>query len=206
MGEDRTIYIISGFMRSGTSMMMRALEAGGLTAVFNPNRDRMKEVYGDDKYVPNPAFYELSRSEYLRYGFPRGYEGKLIKCLWGGLPKLVVVGDYRVVFMLRDPEEIRQSYEAFFDAEAPMEVLNNYRQVMQDSIGLLNNRKDTAVEVFQYRQVVKAPLPHFERLAQAGWPIDPVRAAAVVDPELCRFRLENLTTGIGYTALNVGTN
>jgi hypothetical protein len=26
---DKTLYIVSGFMRTGTSMMMRALEAGG---------------------------------------------------------------------------------------------------------------------------------------------------------------------------------
>ncbi len=47
------IYLVSGDMRTGTSMMMQALEAGGLEAVYNENRDRMNQQYGDKDYQPN---------------------------------------------------------------------------------------------------------------------------------------------------------
>jgi hypothetical protein len=33
-------------------------------------------------------------------------------------------------------------------------------------------------------------------LGSQGWPIEPAKAAAVVKPELYRFRLETLTVGI----------
>lgn len=189
------IYVVSGFMRSGTSMMMRALEAGGLEAAFAPERDEMNERFGDEDYQPNPGgFYELNRREYREHGFPRKYEGKLIKCLWGGLPRFVV-GAYQIVFMLRDPEEIRQSFESFFNQPAPP-MLTTYDEQMQDAIDLLRNRRDTTVCVLQYRDVIADPVSAFEQLLGSGWPIDVEQAAAVVDPELCRFRLEELTVGI----------
>ena len=34
------IHIVAGYPRSGTSMMMQALVAGGLVAAYNPARDR----------------------------------------------------------------------------------------------------------------------------------------------------------------------
>ena len=47
------IFIVSGFMRTGTSMMMKCLEAGGLEAVFNPTRERMNKDFGDEHDQPN---------------------------------------------------------------------------------------------------------------------------------------------------------
>ncbi len=67
---------------------------------------------------------------------------------------------------------------------------------MQDSIDLLRNRNDTEVTVLQYREVVEQPRNTFEKLRNDGWPIDVDRAAGVIKPELCRFRLEDLTVGI----------
>jgi hypothetical protein len=187
-------YIVSGYMRSGTSMMMDALTAGGLTPAFDARRDKMNDQHGDDSYKPNPnGFYELNRKEYHEYGFPRKYEGKLIKCLWGGVTR-IVVGNYKVIFMLRDPEEIRQSFEAFFSGPAP-ESIKNYDQIMQDTIDMLSNRLDTHLTVISYRSVIDDPQATFRHIA-ATWPIDSDKAAAVVTPELCRFRKEHLTEGI----------
>jgi len=189
------IYIVSGYMRTGTSMMMRALEAGGLDAVKNPTREKMNDQYGDKDYKPNPGgFYELQRREYMQFGFPRMYEGKLIKCLHGGLWRMVV-GDYKIVFMMRDTEEIRQSYEAFFGNKLPP-TFEKYEEIMQDSIDMLKNRLDTQIDVFQYREVIKDPMKHFNTLKNQGWPIDTDKAISVIDPSLLRFKREDLTIGI----------
>lgn len=182
-------------MRTGTSMMMKALAEGGLEPAYAPSRDNMNNEFGDAYYQPNPGgFYELTRLDYVKPGFPRQFEGKLIKCLFGGLPKMVV-GNYKVVFMLRDPEEIRQSYESFFNKSAPP-ALNQYDQLMTDSIDMLKNRKDTDVIVFKYRKVIEDPLEHFRILQRNGWDIDANKAASVVNPDLCRYKLEELTIGI----------
>jgi len=191
----KTTYIVSGFMRTGTSMMMQALAEGGLEPAYNPVRDKMNKDFGDNDYQPNPGgFYELTRQDYRQPGFPHQFEGKLIKCLFGGLPRMAV-GNYKVVFMMRDPEEIRQSYESFFNKPAPP-ILNQYDQIMKDSIDMLKNRKDTEVIVFEYRKVVEDPLEHFRILKRNEWDIDVNKAAASVNPELCRYRLEELTVDI----------
>lgn len=175
--------------------MMEALEAGGLEPVYNPKREKMNEQFGDKDYKPNSGgFYELQRKEYMQMGFPEMYEGKLIKCMHGGLWRLVV-GNYKVVFMMRDPEEIRQSYEAFFGTELPS-AFKDYDRIMKYSIEMCQNRRDTDITVFQYREVVVDPVTHFQILKERGWDIDVAKAAKVIDPAKVRFKKENLTTGI----------
>ena len=176
-------------------MMMKASEAGGLEAVYNENRDRMNQQYGDKDYQPNGGgFYELSQRQYMEPGFPRMHQGKLIKGLHGGITR-IVAGNYRIVYMHRDAEEVRQSHEAFF-GKPPPHVGDAYYAVMANAIGILRQRRDVQLTVLQYRDVVDEPLKAFRLLESLGWPIDPVKAAAVVNPDLCRFRLEQLEVGI----------
>ncbi len=122
------------------------------------------------------------------------HEGKVVKFLYGGINR-IVAGDYRVVFMQRDLEEVRQSYAAFFRERLPHsgEV---HTAVIANAIGILQQRRDVQLAILQYRDVVEAPLKAFQGLRDTGWPIDPVKAAAIVDPALCRFRLEQLEVGI----------
>jgi len=129
--------------------------------------------------------------------FPVDFDGKVIKALFGAMPRLNghLGLKYKIVFMMRDPEEIRQSYEAFFDGKAPP-TLKQYPRIMRRVKGILGQRRDVDLTEFQYRDVVEEPLQHFQLLADAGWPIDPFRAAEVVDPDLCRFRKEALEIGI----------
>ncbi len=190
-----TVYIVSGFMRTGTSMMMRALEKGGMDARYSRARDRMNAKFGDDFYRPNAGgFYELDRHHYREFGFPRKWKGCLIKALYGALWRMVA-GKYKIVFMRRDPEEIRQSYEAFFQKEPPR-VLKNYSAVMDSATDMLKVRTDVGLTEFQYRDVVRDPLVAFQRLVGNGWPIDAHKAASIVDPQQCRFRIENLDVGV----------
>lgn len=191
----RQTYFVSGFMRTGTSMMMKALEAGGLKAVYNANRDRMNTQYGDKFYKPNSGgFYELSREQYWQPGFPRMHEGKLIKSLWGGIIR-IVSGNYLIVFMLRDPEEIRQSYQAFFGNQLSI-TGDAYIVAMNDVISILQVRRDVSLTVMNYRDVIDDPSTSFALLKKSGWPIEVEKAAGVVTPSACRFRRERLEIGI----------
>jgi len=188
-----TTYIVSGYMRSGTSMMMHALEAGGLEAAF-ADREYLNRRHGDIHYKPNPdGFYELTRREYSQPGFPRMYDGKLVKVLMGGIPR-IAAGDHKVVFMRRDYEEIRQSYEAFFDSKMQLSE-DAYYQRVEDTLGILRVRGDVQLDVFNYRAVVEVPLLTFAQLNYNGWPIDGVKAACVIDEKQCRFRREELAIG-----------
>lgn len=194
--KEETVFMVSGYMRTGTSMMMRALEAGGLEVVARESRDDYRKKFADEYYDPNEGgLYELERKDYQAVGFPRAYKGKLIKCLMAGRANIAVVPKIKIVFMRRDFEEIRQSYQAFFDQDFAANE-ENFIKSVEINIEQLQNRKDCDLKVFWYRDVVADPRKHFEILKNDGWPIDVEKATAIVDPELCRFRKEILTHGI----------
>lgn len=179
------IYIVSGFMRSGTSMMMKALEAGGMDAAYDPVRNDMNARFGDEYYTPNAGgFYELNAREYKKIDFPEPYEGRLIKCLMGGMIRLPA-GDYKVVFMHRPKEEITDSYHAFFNRRRRFDFLDEQRERIR---GILDVRSDMDVVDLNYSTVVQHPRKSFKHLADRGWDIDVDAAAAVVDPDQYRFK------------------
>ena len=194
---DKTLYVVSGFMRTGTSMMMHALDVGGLGAFKRESRDVMKNKHADKHYDPNRGgLYELEPKDYKSFGFPKQFEGKLIKALNHGIPRMAVMEHgIKVVFMMRNPEEIRQSYDAFFAKQ--LTGIDKYERNMQDILARIRNRKDVlSLDIFQYRDVVRKPLKHFIELSHHRWPIDAWKAAQIIDPKLCHYKIENLTIGI----------
>jgi len=190
------LYVVSGHMRTGTSMMMKALEAGGLDAAYQQSRDEIKDRYADEHYDPNVGgLYELARPMYHQPKFPRMYDGKLIKGMNLCVTRMLVMPAIRVVFMRRDDEEIRQSYDAFFGADVG--ITSEFQTRMDEIVKMIRNRKDVkSCHEFWYRDVVRNPLTHFETLRDAGWAIDPQKCAEIVDPKYCRFKRENLSVGV----------
>ncbi len=197
------IYIVSGYMRTGTSMMMCCLEAGGISPVLSPTRDKMNEAWGDQHYKPNAkGLYELEVWQSSELGFPQMYGGKAIKILARTLHGISVGRHrYKIIFMLRHPEEIRQSYRAFlpdpprFICERTMEPDAPYYAVMRDIINIAKQRRDVDLAEFNYKDVISNPLQVFLELVDKGWKINAEAAAAVVDEKQYRFRLENLAIG-----------
>lgn len=198
MAKDQNIYIVSGFMRSGTSMMMDCLRAGGMDLAFNEKRDVMNTQFGDADYQPNPhGFYELGRAEYQQENFPLMYKGKLLKCLFGGLTRMPNPGGkgkLKVVWMWRDPEEIRQSYEAFFD-QPPPKTLEQWPNLFNEIIEMCRKAGMEIHEIW-FKDVVANPVNEFEKLRDFGFPFDVEEAVKRVDPTLYRFQMDNLTQGI----------
>ncbi len=190
------LYVVSGFMRTGTSMMMRALEAGGLETAYKADRDKMKNHYADEHYDPNiGGLYELERQDYKNPDFPKGFEGKLIKALNIGVPKMAVMPKgIKVVFMRRDKEEIRQSYDGFFSQQ--LQVINLDERM--DNIEKKIQEREDVVSFHELwmRDVVFNPEEYFQILKDSGWPIDVNKASKIPDKKYYRFRLENLTVGI----------
>jgi hypothetical protein len=186
------IYIVSGYMRTGTTMMMQALQAGGLETSYNPDRDKLLGQCGDEFYSMNPdSLMEIALHEYRQPGFPLQYEAKLIKVMQWGLVGLEPHA-YRVVFMRRDPEEIRQSYEAAMGVKLGRGFQARYEKDTAHALRLVYNRRDVAVHECRYADVVADPLPIFQRL---GWPIDCAAAAAVISPDRYRFQRSKLQEG-----------
>lgn len=187
------IYIVSGFMRCGTSMMMQALEAGGMDAAYCKDRAaRMNSKWGSQdsyhSYVPNDEYYELNIEDYKTPDFPDAYEGRLIKCLWGGLLLLKPGHEYRIIFMRRPSREIQTSLVAFFGKPHSQCQDVYFTQRMERVIKVCRDRRSfVSVDEIWYPDVVSEPLKIFKQLAASGWPIDPEKAAKIPTARKVRF-------------------
>ena len=101
------ILIVSGMPRSGTSLMMRCLEGGGIPVLKNTERDNK---YPEDN--PN-GYYEINNMH--RVGAePRllhAADGKAVKVLMPWLLQLSIEdhGSMRVIFMRRNFKELVRS-------------------------------------------------------------------------------------------------
>lgn len=189
------IYVVTGYMRSGTSMMMQALQAGGLEAFYRPERDEMNTRFGDEHYQPNPGgFFEIYSSDVEDPEFVAKCDGKVVKVLHSAIPHLPAA-DYRVVLMRRDPEEIRQSYRAALMEPADMAFLETYSERM-DALQAHMTSRGMDVVALDFSDVIERPLYAFYQLISRGWPITLTAAAPVVNPALYRFRLPLLEVGI----------
>jgi len=99
------ITIVSGFIRSGTSMMMRMLHVGGLPVVFDAER-RPADVQNPNGYYESPEFMELSPEGLACVGL---LDGKAVKIIAAGLPHWPAHMPAKVIFMERDVWERAQS-------------------------------------------------------------------------------------------------
>lgn len=207
---DKTLYVVSGFMRTGTSMMMKALEAGGMNACYRESKDELRDRHIQGSYNPNEGgLYELEDQDYKQWDFPRGYSGKLIKSLNTGVTRFAVMPEgIRVVFMKRNPIEIQASFIKFFGKE--LRRLELYERNMNDIIERIENRKDVkSISVLEYDLVLQCPSRCFSEIRESGWPIDVDSASAVVDPALrhCDVRIEetiNRLSNVYYPTLMIG--
>jgi len=102
--EQPVITIVSGLPRSGTSMMMKVVEAGGMGIVTDNIR-----VADED----NPkGYYELEQVKALKDGdesWIKDAPGKVVKVISSLLEYLPAAHKYRIVFMQRAIPEILAS-------------------------------------------------------------------------------------------------
>src|SRR5205807_2541464 len=100
-----TITIVSGMPRSGTSMMMQMLAAGGLEILTD--NIRTKDENNPKGYLEYQKVKNLANdNSWMREG-----ENKVIKVIAQLLQYLPSDYQYKVVFMERDMEEIIQSQQ-----------------------------------------------------------------------------------------------
>lgn len=210
------ITVISGYRRSGTSMMVKALHEGGLGALYAPAMEEANPTCNG--YTPNPGgLWEVGAVAYLDAKFLRMIpDGALIKILFDGLPNLPK-GNWKVIFMYRDPSEITESYrrvdehivstgkESAFNHEItrilPFCAYRTYDQEAIDHVlGICEARKDIEVINVNYLDVVQNPESSFERIkyypsGKLRIDIDVGKASNVVDSKLYRVRNDDSQNG-----------
>ena len=185
------IVIVSGLPRSGTSMMMKMLEAGGIP----PLTDKLRTADND-----NPkGYYEFERVKQMDKGdtaWMAQAQGKVVKVISALLKHLPAGYNYQVIFLRRHMSEILASQRKMLinrgedpdkmdDAQMTMLFENHVRQVES----WLAQQPNIEVLYVHYSDVMADPLTAINSMGRfLGRDLDVRAMAEVVDPDLYRTR------------------
>ncbi len=184
------VTVVSGLPRSGTSLLMQMLAAGGMPVLTDGQR-------AADPHNPR-GYFELEAVKYTRtnHSWLDRAEGKAVKVVHLLLPHLPLAREYRVIFMQRDLLEIIASQRAMLqqqgrptanlpDARLAEIFGNQLSEVRQ----WLARNPNFRVLPLQHRDVLEMPLTAAQQVAlflEGG--LAPKPMAAAVDSSLYRQR------------------
>lgn len=160
--DEKINYIVSGLERSGTSMLMQILLAGGAPVAFGNSRL-------PDQNNPK-GYYELEGGKIINKlmdgTFPLNkYKGKFIKITSYGL-KYLPLGDYKIIYSERNIEEILDSMEKMAN------IYDTNREETRESFVKLNSmiknyireREDIEVLIVNYNNIISKPSINLKKI------------------------------------------
>jgi hypothetical protein len=186
------VYVVSGLPRSGTSMMMRMLEAGGVRPFTDGGRSAD---------IDNPeGYYEFERAKDLEKepdkSWVRGARGHALKVISFLLRHLPDDNAYRIVYMRRHLDEVLKSQDKMLDRlgnASPGADLEAMKEAYRNDIvaARLFARKQPYMEMIEvdYRATVEDPAASAREVSRfLGLPLDEAAMAAAVKASLYRNR------------------
>ncbi|MBN1656418.1 MAG: sulfotransferase family protein [Deltaproteobacteria bacterium] len=193
MTDTSFITIVSGLPRSGTSMMMQALEAGGLEILTDNLRRRDED---------NPkGYYEFEPVKKTKQdpSWVAGARGKAVKVIYSLLYDLPSEFAYRVIFMERNLEEVLASQKTMLERskQAGADVSNEkltevFRLQLAKFDDWIVTQKQFRILRVNHREMITSPLAQCERINRfLDGILDLEKAATAVDPALYRKRRDN---------------
>jgi len=155
------ITIVSGLPRSGTSMMMQILEAGGMEVLTDQSRQA-------DTHNPN-GYYEYEKVKKLTqdHSFLKEADGKAIKVIAHLLKFLPKEYDFRIIFMKRDMYEIIQSQQKMLGRSEdafPVAIASAFEnELLKVDVW---QKKEPNVEMLyvNYKDIIKNPYDELHRV------------------------------------------
>jgi hypothetical protein len=189
MGVD-VVTIVSGLPRSGTSLMMSMLEAGGMQVLT----DQIREPDED-----NPeGYYEFERVKQIEHdrSWLEDAKGKVVKIVSERLTHLPEGYAYKVIFMRRKMEEVLASQRKMLirrGEPAPRisdeEMAELFKRHLREVDTWLARQPHIEVIYVWYNEVLEDPMAPAERINQLlGNTLDVEKMVNVVDPTLYRQR------------------
>jgi hypothetical protein len=185
------ITIVSGLPRSGTSMMMKMLDAGGMA----PFTDHIRTPDDD-----NPkGYYEFERVKKLPDGdteWLRDAQGKAVKIISALLEHLPTGYAYRVLFMQRKMDEILASQKKMLvrsgkptDQVSDDQLAKMYTKHLAKVHAWLEGQPNFSVVYLDYNRMLVEPQKYAFQVNQfLEDALDTQAMAAIVDPNLYRQR------------------
>jgi hypothetical protein len=187
------IIVVSGLPRSGTSMMMSMLNAGGLEVVTDNLR------IADEN---NPkGYFELERVKKLKDGDNQWLEaasGKTVKIISALIKYLPEHYSYKIIFMSRNINEVLKSQRRMLERDGKSGddvddqiMANLFHQHLDDVSEWLKTQKNIQVLRIHYNDILKEPESHVEKIdIFLGIDLDKEAMMRVVEPKLYRERIK----------------
>jgi hypothetical protein len=185
------VTIVSGLPRSGTSMMLRMLIAGGLPILTDG-------VRGADEDNPHGYLeWEAVKSLQRDASWVTAARGKGVKVIYYFLRDLPRDCQYRVIFMRRDLGEVLASQAAMLRRRGVAEngpddarMKRLFESELKEIDEWLASQPAFSVLNVDYAAVLADPLAQAERVASfLGGGLDCPAMATKVDPALYRSRV-----------------
>lgn len=185
------IIVVSGLPRSGTSMMMKMLEAGGLPILT----DNLREADAN-----NPkGYYEFERVKELPngdYGWIPEAGGKVVKIVTGLIMHLPSDARYKVIFMQRAMKEVLSSQKKMLgrlgkedDKVEDEKMKKIYQEHLKQVNAWIAKQPNIEVLYVNYNTMLGSPLESLQKVNEfLGGDMDVTVMAGVVDKELYRER------------------
>jgi len=190
--DENINYIVSGLERSGTSMVMQILLAGGIETSFDNSRP-------PDESNPK-GYYELAGGKIINKlmdgTFPiEEYKGRFIKITAYGL-KYLPLGNYKIIYSERNIEEILDSMEKMAnitDANRE-ETRESFLKLNNMVKNIITNREDIEVLLVNYNDILSNPKTNIGKIHDflGLSDIDLEKMIDVVDKKLYRQRRTKL--------------
>ena len=159
----KIITIVSGLPRSGTSMMMKMLEAGGMRIL----KDEIRKADEDN----SAGYYEFEKVKELKKD-PSWLEnaiGKAVKIISSLLEHLPERYTYKIIFMYRNMEEILNSQRQMLirrgeptDEVSDEKMGKMFLKHLQKIEERLNKQSNMDVLTIHYNKILNEPAKHSE--------------------------------------------
>lgn len=187
------ITIVSGLPRSGTSMMMKMLQAGGLPLLVDDIRE------ADEDNLNGYYEYEKVKQLDADTGWLDAAEGKAVKVISYLLKNLPPKHTYKVIFMQRNIKEILASQRRMLvnrnekNGGVPDTVMAAlFERHLEDIYTWLGSQCNIGVHYVSYNEIMRDPEPYAEEIKEfLELDLDPEKMVNVVDPSLYRQRVNH---------------
>jgi hypothetical protein len=190
--QGEPIVIVSGLPRSGTSMLMKMLDAGGMEIMTDS--ERAADIDNPKGYFEYERVKDLEKESdksYIREG-----RGKVLKVISFLIKDLPDDNDYRVIFMRRSLDEVLASQNKMIqrlgteDSTAAEEAMKEaYRNDIVRTRLLCKNRPNFELIEINYKNTIEdsAVTAHSVN-AFVGGQLDETAMREAVDSNLYRNR------------------
>ncbi len=186
------IVVVSGLPRSGTSMMMQLLQAGGM------------EILQDELRLPdesNPKGYfefEPVKSTRKDNSWMNAAEGKAVKVIAQLLPKLQLQYSLKVIFMERDLKEVLMSQAEMISRNTnnpkaktvfDLKLYDTFQKQLEEIKDWAEERNNIEILYVDYKNIIENPAAEIRELNNfLGWKLNEDNMQNIVSPELYRIR------------------